>query len=797
MRRGIAQVSLFAALAVFAQPSAIPWREKNAFKIATTLPARLIDSIMAQGNWNILFQEGPFNEFQRQIAIANHFALRGDSRQADFYLKKAGAALDIAYASLRGRFGWPRNANEQKAAALAWGENRDTFEDFLLCRLQLQVETALLEHEAGVLATAGLTQAVAEVEKQLSTPIRQKDGDLEQLIAVLREAAAIRTQKENNANLRAARFAALSDKTVSSARNYWSRKLTIFRVLENIHHGNLGRSFSLIKFLEEKQKDQIDAYSLARIYIRLGAYRDALEILQRELKRTELKTAENFAEFAAFGGLAQNLLIWLSRPDEAAALSAETSAFLAGLVQADAVPREEAVDLKKSLANEQLRGKMLVYLKTGRCPELGSYTGDADMETEWRVRERIFYENCGLQRNKSFWTTIQKQIQPASELKGILSYHMGEAISLPAKAEVSSLLRYLVARRALQKGMGRPELLLAYLKRRNLIQSEFVLFDWGLNLADDLTDRALEALPRNLPEKTTRALFSELHRRYVNKVSHTGGAFFFSAADAAHLTRKGTTALLDQGGDTGAEETYSGTGKVLFYADTVWLAVFDPSERKQKFRISRRVSGETLPPLNGKGRILFGAAINDLSLVAEGGVSSLSPYHNFCADCGKARGKSPERLVILNSDRTLREAYTNELADNFSLVVTPGSGRECGTGTTRYEDALLVTADGSGDFSTPCDLSADRIVVEYETTSPILNNPVLYAAAWRPNITVVLMPRELPQQIKTSFLFDFFQRINRRQVKASEAFREAKARAEKSFPSEVSLRRMYHYESLD
>lgn len=798
MRRGIAQLSLFAALAFFVQPSAIPWREKNAFKIATTLPARLIDSIMAQGNWNILFQEGPFNEFQRHIAIANHFALRGDNRLADFYLKKAGAALDIAYASLRGRFGWPRNASEQKAAALAWGENRDTFEDFLLCRLQLQIELTLLDHESGVLAPAALAQSVAEVEKQLSTPVRQKDADLEQIITVIREAAVIRTQKENNVNLRAARFAALSDRIVSSARNYWSRKLTLFRVLENIHHGNLGRAFSLIKFLEDKQKDQIDAYNLARIYIRLGAYRDALGILQRELKRPELKTADNFAEFAAFSSLSQSLLIWLSQINEATALSAETTTFLAGLAQADAVPREEAVDLKKSLANERLRGKMLVYLKTGRCPELGSYTADTDMEIEWQARERIFYENCGLTRNKSFWTALQKQIRPASELKGIISYHLGDAISLPAKADASPLLRYLVARRALQKAPGRPELALAYLRQRNLIQSEFALFDWGLNLADDLTDRALEALPRNLPEKTARPLFAELHRRYVDKLSHTGGAFLFSPADAVHLTHKSSAAMLDQGSESGGEETYPGTGKVLLYADTVWLAVFDPTERKQKFRISKRVSGDVLPQLPGKGRILFGAAINELSLIADDRAAAhLPPYQNFCPDCGKAQGKSPERLVILNSNRSLREAYTNELADNFSLVAPPGSWRECGTAATRFEDALLATADATGDFSTPCDLSADKIVLEYDTTAATVNNPLLFATGWRPGLAVVLMPRELPQQIKTSFLFDFFQRINRRQTKAGEAFREAKTRAEKSFPSEAALRRMYLYESLD
>ncbi|HNL11411.1 MAG TPA: hypothetical protein PKM44_12915, partial [Turneriella sp.] len=84
MQRGIFKVSLCLFSLLFFQAGAVPWREKNALRIASTLPKRLIDSIMAQGNWNILFQEGPFSEFQRQMAIGGHFALRGEVSQAEF-----------------------------------------------------------------------------------------------------------------------------------------------------------------------------------------------------------------------------------------------------------------------------------------------------------------------------------------------------------------------------------------------------------------------------------------------------------------------------------------------------------------------------------------------------------------------------------------------------------------------------------------------------------------------------------------------------------------------------------------
>ena len=42
MRGGIARLSLLLLLALSAKSSAAPWREKNVFKVATNLPARLI-----------------------------------------------------------------------------------------------------------------------------------------------------------------------------------------------------------------------------------------------------------------------------------------------------------------------------------------------------------------------------------------------------------------------------------------------------------------------------------------------------------------------------------------------------------------------------------------------------------------------------------------------------------------------------------------------------------------------------------------------------------------------------------
>lgn len=795
MRRGIAKLSLFAALAFFFQPSAVPWREKNAFKIATSLPKRLIDSIMAQGNWNILFQEGPFAEFQRQIAIANHFTLRGETKQARHYFEKAGNALDIAYASLRGRFGWPRDAKALTAANLPWGENRETFEDFLLCRLQLEIESLLTEHEAGVLKAANFAASVAETERQLAAPLVQKDSDLELMVAFVRDAAALRARKEHPA-IAAEKYAALSDKIAPSVRNYWNRRLGIFRIFENLYYGNSGRACFLARYLEDKQKDQTDPMGLARIYVYCGGYQDAYRVLQTALANKENQIAENLGDYLSYSGVAQNLLLHLNRKTEAESVSRDTLALLEKHRDSGTIPQDELVDLRRAVRNETWRLQVYGFITTGKCPAPAMFSADTDMETDWRVKERVFFENCGLTRDRAAWSALIKEPGLSKESRAVAAYHTNdEGLTSRSGKKDGSLGAFLLRRRALANTLNKnqkdklPEITVSYLKALNNNREEFGIFDWGLNLTDDLTDRALVAMPSAVSEKTGRELLAELHLRYSRNHKGQEVSALYAPIDASLVLGKTAAAILDLTGDMSGFPAAVTVNKRMVYTDTLFIAVLDPTARKDKWRLLRKSPGTSLAAvLEGRGGaapyVLYGSAPAEFPAGLTG---YLPPLRSFCADCGKIPEKNPERLTLIGLDENLRRTLTSDLADNFS--VTADSGHDCPGGATKYDDGVIVAgAPASSVF--PCNLVAEKMIVDPEKTEAAL------AMGWRPGLAAILMPASLPAPVRTAFLFDFFQRTNRRQSKPAEAFREARARAEKSFPAEPALGLLRYYESL-
>jgi hypothetical protein len=794
--RDIARVSLLCSTLLFTQADAVPWREKNAFKIATSLPKRLIDSIMAQGNWNILFQEGPFSEFQRQIAIANHFALRGDARQANFYFQKAGTALDIAYASLRGKFGWPRDPKPMTTAGLPWGDNRETFEDFLLCRLQLEIESMLVQHETGLLKTTGFENLVGETERQLGAPLRQKDQDLDQMVGFVRDAVAIRSKKENP-QLTAEKFAALSDKITPSVRNYWQRRLFIFRIFENIHHGNAGRARFLAQYLEDKQKDQIDAMGLARIYIHAGVYTEAKRVLEAALRTDENKATENFTDYLGYSGAAQNLLIRLGLKSDAETVSRETLQLLTGHRKTGNIPRDEIVDLEKAIRNEELRLKMHAFANRGACPAPAAYTAESDMDQEWRMRERLFFEGCNQPREKTFWSTLLKNPSSSLDARAVAAYHLADVKEMKAQDKNSSpLIRHLMRRRALADALARdrreklPELTIAYLNTLNSTWPEFALFDWGINLSDDLTDAALTTMPANLSEKMARELITELHRRFIWKQLTEANLSLYAATDAAIALRKTAAVVLDMPElNRILPQSFTTTKKAL-YADNLFIAVYDGAAKKTRWRLIRKSPATTISTVVSETSpgeyFLFGAAATEL-----GGAkltAYLPPFYAHCPECQRRSDNIPERLIILTGDEALARSLRNDLADNFSVVAEASHIRECAAVAGGYDDSLIFSGRIAAP-AMPCNTKPEKIIIDGEGMQ------AAFPLGWKPGLSLILLPQNLSLQAKTSFLFDFFQRTNRRQVKAAEAFREAKARAEKSFPGEMGVSELRYYES--
>lgn len=797
--RDIVRLSLLLCLIVSPRNEAAPWREKNPFRVAASLPSKLIDSIMAQGNWNILFQEGPFSEFQRQIAIANHFALRADRKQAEFYFQKAETALDIAYGLMRGRFGWPRSYRELKATELPWGENRDTFQDYILCRLQLYIETGLGGHATGKLNFENLSRMRDESEKQLGTSIERKDGELSSLIRIIQEAVLIR----NSRGLQAAdKFAAESDKFTSSLKNYWSRRLHLFRIFENLYHGNLGRSLWLTDYLNEKQNDQRDAISLAQIYIRLSAYAKAEIVLKQAVESPDFRQPDTYGDHLQASDILQNLYTWIGRTAEAEATGMATLQMLTGLRESGTVPRDESLALRQAISDQELRQKIYAHTLNKSCPPLTAYSGDPEMPVEWRIKERIFFENCGMAHDSGAWNNLVSVPGINSDALAVAEYHgraektiKGNALlnARPNEPGIRAYLREAVRlERTIRAGDRRKSAdnLISYLRAQNRFSSEMLIFEWGFS-APDLTHATTRILPKTLDEKKALALFGELHREYALRMLRGKSLLFFSPEDAVILSGISSRAILGTA-DTSREVNLPlPGGKSLVFSDGTVTLGFEQATKDGKLSVFPREDAVPFSAPTGKDRILFGSAIWEVT-PAPGSRLEYAPLFAYCTNCGSSPGV-PARLIM----NTRAESLKTDLADNFSLAPDIQKPQECAPPVPIIEDTLYFQPAIEELTYPPCDTRIDKLMLDYDGSEDLkMAAHLIFAMGWRKDLTMIFIPRSVTAQARSAYLFDYFQRVNRRQVKSREAFSEAKTRAEKSFPDDVALRSVRFYESV-
>jgi hypothetical protein len=776
-------------LALGVRAEAVPWREKGAIRFASSLPKRLIDSIMAQGNWNLLFQEGPFAEFQRQIAIANYFALRGESSDAEQYFKKAESALTIAYASLRGKYEWPRLPQGLVAKDLPWGENRETFQDFILCSLQLYLEAGLVAHESGRIEFEGLDSAIANAERQLSIPLRQKDADLHVFASLLQDAIKIRESRQLNALEKADRFDQTSRAVALSVKNYWSRRALLFRLLENIHHGNLSRALALTDQLYDKQADQLDPLFLARVYAATTAYSEAQKISEVALASNEQKLPENYSNYIRHSILLQNLH-FLRRNYEPAQRSAEQGAeHLQSIAESGSVANEEKLNLRKSIRDQQLRASMFAYLRNQSCPDQREAGDVLEMEPEWRIKARLFFERCGLRHDRLWWQSIVTAPGVSLEVQAIAAYSEGR---LTAKlASVSPQLRYLFSYQTLTAALARPakktalvSLINEYLQRAAAYPADFLFLDWGI-LLPEISDTDLAALlPLKADQKKATSMFLGLHRRYASVLTRGEPLHLFVAPDASQLSAYNAGALLDQTRDLPVSPALNLTPEQrLRYTGSDTEIIYD----KATGEISQLKSP-------AEAEILFGMAEKATAGVAARRYTA--PLYFWCDACG-ASGERTSRLLIDKKSSSPWQTTYSEIADTFSLSMVYKQDTDCKTDSAAANDTLIFDSETRTLLLQRCTLRVFNIVIDDSATASPSAQRAMLAMGWRKNLGVIVMPSAATGQLRSSLLFDFFQRKNRRDISSAVAFQESLARAEKSFSAEAAFRRIQFYASAD
>lgn len=797
----IARLSLLLLIIVSSERQAVPWREKNAFRVAASLPAKLIDSIMAQGNWNILFQEGPFSEFQRQVAIANHFALRGDKKQAEFYFQKAETALDIAYGLLRGRFSWPRSYRELKAADLPWGENRDTFQDHVLCRLQLHVETGLRDHAAGKLNFENLQRVLEESEKQLSTSIERRDTDLASLLRIIQDAIVIRNLKGTHTTLLAEKFAAASDGIAPSLRNYWSRRLHLFRIFENLYHGNLGRALWLTDYLGEKQNDQGDPISLSQLYIRLSAYSKAEKVLKQAVESQEFRQQDTYGDHLQASETLQNMYTWIGRTADAEATGLATLQILTGLRESGTIPRDESLALRQAISDQELRQKIYAYAFHKSCPAPSAFSGDAEMPGDWRIKERIFFENCGMPRDPGAWKNLLAIAGLSSEALAVAEYHVRTDKAVPRgkpreaandNLDIRAYLRESTQlERLIQSGDKKKsaDALIRYLRAKSRFSSEMLIFEWGFS-PPDLIQATLKILPKTLNDNKAAALFADLHREYALRTLRGKPLQLFSPGDAVILSDFLSRAVLGTVSPPREINLSPIAGKHLVFSDESVTIQYSPGTKEGKLNVAWFEDKASLAKPGQMSGVLYGSALWEIS-PSKGDGFEYPPLFTYCANCAVTAG-TPERLIMNAQNGTLK----TDLADNFSLAPDIHKASECAPAVPAMEDTLYFQPAFDDQDYMPCDLRISKLMLDFDNPEELkAASYLLFSMGWRRDLSVVMLPRAMTAQARSAYLFDFFQRINRRSIKSREAFKEAKSRAEKSFPEDVALRSVRYYES--
>ncbi|HNL54431.1 MAG TPA: hypothetical protein PKI36_08470 [Turneriella sp.] len=803
MQRGIFKVSLCLFSLLFFQAGAVPWREKNALRIASTLPKRLIDSIMAQGNWNILFQEGPFSEFQRQMAIGGHFALRGEVSQAEFYYRRAETALDIAYASLRSRFEWPRSPLQLKADELPWGENRDTFRDYLLCRLQLYIESGLAGHDLGKVGLERLAETVARTESQMSQSLKDKDADLDNFVRLLRGSNTLRATSGISQGLRATRFLELSAAIPPSARNYWRRRTVFFQIQEHLYYGNLGIARALTDFLFSRHGDQSDPLAIARFWIQSSDFVAAADLLEKEFASSEVRSGENYPDFLRISETLQNLLVWQRQYLRAAEIAQVSRDLLNGFIAGNQVPREEFVSVRRSAANQKLRSEMLHFLATGKCPSTLQLFEGSEPETEWRIRERLFYEKCGLSGESDRWQKWLAEKSLTPEAREIIRFVAGTPTADKIGNEGPALVQYLSLYHATAKAgkkSKRADMAISMLDAAGRLHADLVFLDWGLLLPDDGMVRALRELKEPLRANEAASVFSALHRQYARRHLRGSSLFQFSAADAGELRGEIYDWVL--GGDSGTRTSSAAeTGGDLVYADSAQTIAYQPGVQNSMLQVlgnwqtldsgqrSRFFRSGNTTRLYGMAPLLAGPDANAEAIL------QIAPLFSSCTDCTPA-GRNAARLLLGEVSGNGWKSTRADLADIFSTQLNLKARPECSF-TPGYFQDTLITQSAASSLEYPCNLALENLILEAGTSRLPKSPQLLWAVAGRQNSVALLLPDEMNAAARTAFLFDFLQRRNRREVPARQAFNEARRRAEKSFPPGSGIEAVRIYAPAD
>jgi len=748
--RAALYVLLFASLDL----AALPGREKNPLKFATVLPTRLIDSIMAQGNWNILFQEGPFAEFQRQIAIANHFALRGEVAQATYQFNKAQNALNIAYASLRGKYAWPRNPRDISVKGLSWGESRDIFQDFLLCEFQLFLERGLRAHTIGLFELDEFEEIVKRTELQLGSRIADRESEFERLIPLLRSAIQIRKSQKNTAIL-AYEFARLSDRETLSARNYWQRRLQTFRILENLHYGNIGRAQSIADYMRDRQKDQIDTIAFALIYLRCAAFNEARELLQSAIYFASKEGQTNFQDYGLAAAILENTYVETGHYADALQWSTRALSHLNGLKSSAEIQRSEMLELKRLIQEQTFRQHTATYLTTKACiaekPEIPEREiADSEMVLKYELFSRV----CASKDLETF----------------VVSRLSDKTLTTTATEKLNLITSDLALFKAIKRKDRKYllENLSKNLHSHSAYKRDLIFFEWGILRSELPKGELLKLLSGKSDYRKAFNIFIHFRRYHLLANHHIPNLNLLGSTDIAVISRSLAARLFDFA-PVPITDVASGQESPLHFSTADGTILFSPLQKKIEFFTDARVPAADT--------IYFGDLPPDAPLLRR-----IAPLYAFCESC--VTESAGARLLVASSQN-----QASDFSDIFSATVEL-KGASCNLSQDTSEDTILLKVIDKMD-NLPCDLRTERVIFEGDPVPTWL----LSSVAWRKNSAMIVFPSNFAEATKNALLFDFFQRANRRQTTNREAFIAAFERAKRSFPDEKKLNQVFYHEA--
>lgn len=553
------------ALAVFSvHLNALPWNEPSRSVPANlrNLPEGIADSIMARGNWQLLFPQNKFRDFQRTLTGAEQKLDLEFFQEAETEIQKAHDQLELIYAEIRGKYGWPKDIRQLRSTGKLLGEEAESFTEIQLARIQiLTFEERLLTENQGY--SADYKKKLTEIDRLLQDIPRETTAYRHLQKSKLLQ--YIEWQKEMGIFFEKGKFPGkkleefFQDRRAvmsESPDEYWSLKIRKSAVFHLVKSGNCREALYLID--ENDSNENLFPYLTSAKYRMLcldftGAANSARLVFADNLLPNKYNLRYRFLAYY----ILQNIE-YLKRNYAKAAAFAQSYANDFIVVERDPTfSAEERTYFREQAYILSLTGVLARIRESGLTDELSKELSELQPDEifSWPTREKymLAVESLDIAAfSYAVWSQIARNASVANELSAAARFHVAQKLkkspdkkvrqewitlwqkSLPESDTAQALFTLAVTDYLPPSPRNQAKRLEAnknFLKSLSLINADLMFIRSGLYAKATLTD----ILENTFSKIETGADYREIHtvfgwaELYAEKNSYFWGLADFSS----------------------------------------------------------------------------------------------------------------------------------------------------------------------------------------------------------------------------------------------------------------------------